>query len=203
MLGLFSIIGIGLVVLTHAHTNDRILQNEREFVLKNLRELVPPSWHDNDLLTDTIRTRDVETFGTEEPLTIYRARSGGKPVAAILTPTAPDGYNGTIRLLVALKTDGTVIGVRAVSHKETPGLGDAIDTNKSSWIFNFDGKSLSYPNIEQWEVKKDGGAFDQLTGATITPRAIVKTVRKTLAFFNQNKEQIFWWPSNDQVQAVE
>lgn len=203
MLGLFSIIGIGLVVFTHAQTHERIAANEREFILKSLRELVLPAWHDNDLLADLIRTRDQEAFGNREPITIYRARKAGKPVAVILTPTAPDGYNGAIRLLVAIKADGSLAGVRAVSHQETPGLGDAIDTNKTDWVFGFNGKSLTNPKLAQWQVKKDGGEFDQFTGATITPRAVVKAVRQSLEFFKENQEQIFWWPSNDQLQPVE
>lgn len=203
MLGLFSVIGIGLVVYTHAHTHERIAANERAFILKSLRELVPNEWHDNDLLTDKIQTRDLDAFGNEQPVTIYRARMGGKPVAAILTPTAPDGYNGAIRLLVAIKLDGTLAGVRAVSHQETPGLGDAIDTNKTDWVLGFNGKSLADPTPEHWRVKKDGGEFDQFTGATITPRAIVKMVYKTLDFYHANQEQMFWWPSNEQRQQIE
>ena len=202
MLGLFSVVGIGLVAFTHANTKDRIAANERAFVLKSLRELVPDNWHDNDLLADQIRTRDRDAFGNDEPVTIYRARMGANPVAAILTPTAPDGYNGAIRLLVAIDTDNTLIGVRAIRHAETPGLGDAIDTNKSDWILGFNGKSLLNPPPSKWAVKKDGGDFDQITGATITPRAIVKTVARTLVFFKDNQEQMFWWPSNDQKQQV-
>lgn len=203
MLGLFSVIGIGLVVFTHAQTHERIATNEREFILKSLRELVPPTWHDNDLLNDSIRTRDEEAFGSKQPVTIYRARKGGKPVAVILTPTAPDGYNGAIRLLVAVKMDGTLAGVRAVTHQETPGLGDAIDTNKTDWMMGFNGKSLENPGVADWQVKKDGGAFDQFTGATITPRAVVKSVRRSLEFFRENQEQMFWWPSNEQVSQGE
>ena len=104
---------------------------------------------------------------------------------------APDGYGGDIHVLVAVKSDGSLAGVRVLAHKETPGLGDLIDEDKSKWIFSFNGLSLGNPPEKQWKVKRDGGSFDQFTGATITPRAVVKAVKKVLVYFKANQESVF------------
>jgi len=189
-LGVFAVIGMGLVALVHDGTKERIEANEQAVLLHTLESLVPADWFDNDILADTITVTDL-TLGTDEPVTIYRARKNGKPMAAVLSPIAPDGYNGTIKLLVAIRTDGSLAGVRIVSHRETPGLGDPIDTDKSDWIFGFDGRSLDNPPESRWKVKRDGGDFDQFTGATITPRAVVKAVYKTLTFFERNQARLF------------
>jgi len=190
VLGLFSLIGIGLVSLTHSFTHEQIAENERLFVLKNLRELVPNNLHDNDLLADTITITDSDAFGTNTSVTIYRATKNQQLVAIIANPIAPDGYSGSIKLLVAIKANGELLGVRAVSHHETPGLGDAIDTNKSDWVYAFNGRSLANLNAKHWRVKRDGGEFDQFTGATITPRAVVKAVLKTLQYYQANKAEL-------------
>lgn len=190
VLGLFSLVGIGLVSLTYSVTHEKIAENERLFLLKNLQELVPQSIHDNDLLADTIQVSNAEAFGQSNEITIYRAKKNQKLIALIATPTAPDGYNGSIKLLVAIKENGELMGVRAVSHHETPGLGDAIDTNKSEWVFSFNGRSLSNLDSKYWRVKRDGGEFDQFTGATITPRAVVKAVLKTLQYYQAHKAEL-------------
>lgn len=190
VLGLFSLIGIGLVSLTQSVTHEKIAENERLYVLKNLRELVPETLHDNDLLADTLHVVDAEAFGNTHEVTIYKAMKNKQLVAIIASPTAADGYNGSIKLLVAIRNNGELLGVRVVSHHETPGLGDAIDTNKSNWIYSFNGRSLNNPSPRLWQVKKDGGEFDQFTGATITPRAVVKTVLKTLQYYQANKKAL-------------
>lgn len=187
ILGLFSLIGIGLVSLTHTLTHEKIIENERQFVLKNLRALVPESLHDNDLLEDTVRASAPEFFGNEHAVTVYKAFKQQQLVAIIASPTAPDGYNGSIKLLIAIRQNGELMGVRVVAHQETPGLGDAIDSNKSDWIHAFNGLSLRNPELNAWKVKRDGGHFDQFTGATITPRAVVKMVLKTLQYYQANK----------------
>lgn len=187
VLGLFSFIGIGLVSLTHSFTHEQISENERLFVLKNLRELVPDNIHDNDLLEDTRKISDDNAFGIDSTVTLYRATKNEQLVSVIIAPTAPDGYSGSIKLLIAIQENGELMGVRAVSHHETPGLGDAIDTNKSDWVFAFNGRSLSNTEQQAWRVKRDGGDFDQFTGATITPRAVVKAVLKTLQYYQANK----------------
>jgi electron transport complex protein RnfG len=130
-------------------------------------------------------------LGTDEAVTVYRARREGKPIALVMAPVAPDGYSGAIKLLIGIGYDGTLTGVRVSAHHETPGLGDAIDEERSDWIFGFDGKSLDNPPLDRWRVKRDGGAFDQLTGATITPRAIVKAVKKSLLYYREHRADLF------------
>ena len=85
----------------------------------------------------------------------------------------------------------TVIGMKVLANKETPGLGDKIDERKSDWVLGFNGKSLDNPPAGRWKVKRDGGDFDQFTGATITPRAIVSAVQQTLAYFQQQRDELF------------
>lgn len=190
ILGLFSLLGLGLVALTFNQTRQQIDTNEREALLRSLKAVVSASLYDNDIANDTLQVTGVNK-GSDKPTTIYRARKNGKPVAAVIATTAPDGYNGNISLLVGILANGSISGVRAVAHKETPGLGDAIDIDRSHWILSFDGKSLSNLSDKQWAVKRDGGAFDQFTGATITPRAVVKSVKNALLYFQHHKTEIF------------
>jgi len=191
LLTLFAVMGTALVGLTYEATVERIAENERQALLNNLHTLVPPERHDNDIHADRIQVQAPDRLGTEAPVTVYRARKAGEPVAAVLTPVAPDGYGGDIRLLVAVNYDGTVAGVRVLAHKETPGLGDNIEVEKSDWITRFAGRSLSNPPAEKWRVRKDGGVFDQFTGATVTPRAVVGAVRRTLEYYAANRDRLF------------
>lgn len=195
LLALFAVIGTALVAFTYDRTIDQIAENEREALLRNLHAIINDDAYDNDIFADTTQVQDATLLGTPEPVTIYRARRAGKPVAAVLTPAAPDGYNGTIKLLVGIYYDGTVAGVRILAHNETPGLGDEIETDKSDWITSFTGKSLSDPGPGGWAVRKDGGRFDQFTGATITPRAVVKAVHHALLYFRAHRRQIFSAPA--------
>lgn len=187
---MFAVIGTTLVAVTYERTRDQIAANERATLLRKLHRLIAPEQHDNVLLEDTLAVRDITLLGTDEPVTVYRARKDGKPVSLVIETIAPDGYNGTIRLLVGINIDGSLSGVRVISHRETPGLGDAIDETRSDWIHVFDGKSLQNPEAAGWAVSKDGGAFDQLTGATITPRAVVKAVRNALLYYRQHQETL-------------
>ena len=191
LLGIFAIAGTGMVAYTYDNTADRIADNEREALLKSLHAIVPPSLHDNDLPSDTIQVTSKELLGTSKPVTVYRARKDGRPVAAILTPVAPDGYNGAIKLLVAISYQGNIFGIRVISHQETPGLGDTIDTDKSDWVNEFQDHSLKNPGELGWHVKRDGGDFDQFTGATITPRAVVKAVYNSLQYFKDHRDALF------------
>jgi Na+-translocating ferredoxin:NAD+ oxidoreductase subunit G len=191
LLWLFAVIGTTLVAFTQVETQEQIAANERMVLLRNLYILIPEQKLDNDIAQDTLEIPASERLGTEKPSIVYRARKNGEPVAAIFNAIAPDGYSGKIYLLIAVYNDGTLAGVRAVKHNETPGLGDAIDVRKSKWILGFDGKSLGNPVPEKWKVKRDGGDFDQITGATITPRAIVKAVKNTLDYFQANREKLF------------
>ena len=191
LLGLFAIVGTTLLALTNEATAPRIAANQRAVVLKKLHVLIPPEQHDNDLFADVIEVTAPDYLGTEEPVAVYRARRQGAPVAAIIASVAPDGYNGNIYLLVAVRQNGVLAGVQVARHRETPGLGDGIDARKSDWINTFTGRSLGDPPPKDWNVKRDGGVFDQLTGATITPRAVVKAVHKTLEYFQLHRDSLF------------
>ena len=190
ILGAFAVAGVGLVAVTHAFTAERIAANERAALLRKLEAILPAEGVDNDLINDRIEVSDPELLGSDRTR-VYRARSQGDPVAVVLNPVAPDGYSGSINLLVAVLKDGSLGGVRVLTHHETPGLGDRIEEQKSDWILGLTGRSLRDPTPEQWKVKRDGGTFDQFTGATITPRAVVKAVKNTLLFVQQEGEALY------------
>jgi electron transport complex protein RnfG len=190
-LWLFAVAGTTLVALTEFTTSEAIVDNERQVLLRNLYALLPRNRLDNDIATDTLLLPASTLLGTDDDSTVYRARLRGEPVAAIFNSVAPDGYNGKIHLLVGVYVDGNLAGVRVVKHAETPGLGDAVEIRKSPWIDDFAGKSLTNPSEDRWRVKRDGGDFDQFTGATITPRAVVAAVRNTLLYYQQNADMIF------------
>lgn len=191
LLAAFALAGGSLLALTYSSTHERIAQNEREFTLRSLNQIVDEHRYDNDLFNDLLMVRDRELLGSKDPVEVYRARKDGKPVAAIFAPTAPDGYNGAIHLLVGINTDGSLAGVRITSHRETPGLGDGIEIERSDWVLAFEGHGLGHPDPGGWQVKRDGGDFDQFTGATITPRAVIKAVKNTLIYFAAHKDELF------------
>jgi len=195
LLGLFALIGTGLVALIFTGTEERIAESERQFMLRNLHAVIKPELHDNDIFHDMITVTDQQWLGTKDPVPVFRARKNGQPVALAITPSAPDGYVGPIKILVGITFDGTVLGVRVLSHRETPGLGDGIEEKRSDWVFGFNGRSLDNPESKGWAVRRDGGQFDQFTGATITPRAIVKAVHNALIFYKQNRDRLFQQPS--------
>lgn len=191
LLGLFGVLGSALVALTWQATAERIAHNERQALLRQITTLVPADRIDNDILADTRQVQAPDALGTPET-TVYTARLGGRPVAVVLSPVvAPDGYNGPIRLIVGINADGSLAGVRVLAHKETPGLGDKIDAARSDWITRFAGRSLGDPPIGRWKVHKDGGEFDQFTGATITPRAVVKAVKQSLEWAKAHRAALF------------
>lgn len=189
-LGLFAIITGGSIAVTQALTAERIQEEAARAEARALFEIIPESQHDNDLLNDTVQLPAIDRLATRGPVTVWVARRNGEPTGFIMPVVAPDGYSGDIRLLVGIDLKGTVLGVRVVSHRETPGLGDRIETKKSDWIYSFEGRSLDNPEPRNWNVKKNGGVFDQFTGATITPRAVVKAVQKSLIYFRQNRREI-------------
>ncbi|MEW8026510.1 MAG: electron transport complex subunit RsxG [Candidatus Thiodiazotropha sp.] len=186
----FAVLGTSLVTLTHALTKERIELNEREALLRSLHALVPSESIDNDMISDVITVSAKDQLGWDET-TVYRGRKQQQPVAVVLNTVVPNGYSGPIKLLVAIRYDGTLGGVRVISHKETPGLGDKAEVSRSDWIYGFNGKSLRNPPMEKWGVKRDGGIFDQFTGATVTPRAIVRAVKKTLLYVRDHKDALY------------
>ena len=190
-LWLFAVGGTTLVAFTEYSTSSAIAENERQLLLRNLYALLPEDQLDNDIASDILSLPASPLLGTDAATLAYRARRAGEPVAAVFNSVAPNGYNGRIHLLVGVYVDGSLAGVRVVKHAETPGLGDAVEIRKSPWIRSFDDKSLSIPGKRGWRVKRDGGEFDQFTGATITPRAVVKAVHNTLLYYQQNADIIF------------
>ncbi|NVK20907.1 MAG: electron transport complex subunit RsxG [Kangiellaceae bacterium] len=192
----FAAICVGLIAFTYFITRDTIASEMQAALARTLNQLVPQNEYDNDVHHDCTLVQSVELLGSNETVHAYRMRKNGQPVAVVLESVAPNGYSGKIHLVVGIYADGQLAGVRVSEHKETPGLGDKIDANKSDWILSFSEKSLTSPTIEQWKVKKDGGAFDAFTGATITPRAVVEQVAKTLQFYQQQKDVLFNGPQN-------
>lgn len=191
----FAVFGALLVAVTWESTEERIAANERAYLLRTLADVLPAGAYDNAVHEDAVTVTDRALLGTVAPVTVYRARLRNAPVAAVLTPVAPDGYSGAIRLLVGIRVDGTVSGVRVLSHRETPGLGDKIEIERDDWILGFDGRSLDDPPRQRWAVKRDDGVFDQFTGATITARAVVSAVRNALIYFEAHRDELFAAPS--------
>lgn len=190
LLMLFATIGAAVVGFIYDHTYETIKQNERQALLDQLNNIVPASHYDNALLEDSFELDPTPLLGTTEPTTAYRVKKQGETIAVIFPANAPNGYNGPIHLLAGVYRDATVAGVRVIRHRETPGLGDAVEARRSDWITHFAGKSLAQPPGKQWKVKRDGGEFDQFTGATITPRAVVKAVHSVLLYFEANKKML-------------
>ena len=192
LLGMFALGTTLLISATFLLTKDRIAVEQRKAEEKALLEIVPASRHDNSMLDDTIAVdASTEGLNLRDEKQIYLARQNGKAVAAVIPVLAPDGYSGDISLIVGVNIDGTVAGVRALKHKETPGLGDKVDLKKSDWVLGFNGSSLGNPALAQWAVKKDNGHFDQFTGATITPRAVVAATLRALQYAQAHRDALF------------
>ncbi len=187
---LFSVIGAGLLSGTFGLTYKNISKSEEAEKLAKLSQTLPAGLYDNDLVHAARPLPADPLLGLKEPGHAYLATRADKPVAVILEDVAPDGYAGDIRLLVGILTDGEVAGVRVTAEKETPGLGDYIKASKSDWIKGFDGRSLGDPPEALWKVRKDGGRFDYMAGATISPRAVVKAVRNALVYFKLHRKEL-------------
>jgi Na+-translocating ferredoxin:NAD+ oxidoreductase subunit G len=186
----FTVIGTTLLAFTYSHTRDDIARSEEQARMDLISQIVPQQIADNDIIHDTLELKPDALLGTDEPTLAYRARRKGRITAVVLQAIAPDGYGGKISLILAIRRNGEIAGVRVVTHNETPGLGDYIDIKKSKWITGFDGKSLQPGRDEDWQVKKDCGKFDYMAGATITPRAVVKAVHKALQYFAKNRDKL-------------
>ncbi len=164
--------------------------------MKLLNEVLPAGEYDNLLLNDQLQLPPLAELGLKEASTLYRARLAGQPAALVFEAVAPDGYAGNIRLLIAIRADGRVAGVRVTQHKETPGLGDYIepkkDKNKASpWITQFAGLAQASLPEKGWRVQKDGGEITYHAGATVTPRAVAKAVRKAVVWADANRDRLF------------
>ena len=186
----FALLAALLLGLADLSTRSVIQTRLEEDLKASLEQVVPAEWYDNDLLSDvlTVPSADAD-IGAAETL-VYLAKKQGQVNAVSFKFVAPDGYGGPISLVMGIDRNGEILGVRVIAHVETPGLGDKIEVSKSQWVLSFNGKSLDNLSIEQWAVKKDGGVFDQFAGATITPRKVVQAIKRGLAFYQANREQL-------------
>ena len=192
VLAIFALITAIILASTDSLTRDKIAESERQAAQRKLLEIIPIERHDNDLLMDVqpIPQRFWAKLGLKKGGDIHIARRDGMPVAAIIPAITPDGYSGNIAMIIGINFDDTIAGVRVTEHRETPGLGDKVDLKKSDWILDFNGKSLVNPEASAWDVKKNGGAYDQFTGATITPRSVINQIVATLEYFSQDRERL-------------
>lgn len=194
LLGAFAVAAALLLDAAWRLTAERIHEAQRATLAARLAQILPPERYDNDLLADRLEVALPPEFGMDRPAVVWRARRHGRPVALLIQTRAPDGYGGPIDLLMGVAPDGRVIGVRVTSHRETPGLGDKIELSRSPWIHVFAGKALDDPPAS-WRVRKDGGTIDQFAGATITPRAVVRAVRRTLEWAVPRIDELFAAPA--------
>jgi electron transport complex protein RnfG len=185
LLGGFSLLAAALLVMGDIATRDTIAQRQAEDLLASLAQVIPPERHNNDLLAQTLTLTDADG----EPITVYRALQG-LDVSGVAFQVTGQGYAGPIEILLGIDPDGRVLGARVLAHTETPGLGDKIEIARDDWILAFDGRSLGDPPPERWGVKKDEGIFDQFSGATITPRAVVGAVKGGLELFAANRDEL-------------
>lgn len=185
--------GFGVALaLTDDITKAPIKERALEDKMASLGQVIPRSIHDNNPVTDAITLPNPKAGGHGAPAetVVYRAMKDGKITGLAYEVNASGGYGGPVKLMLGVAPDGKLLGVRVISHKETPGLGDKIEAAKNEWITRFTGLSLGNPPVEKWKVKKDGGQFDQFSGATITPRAVVGGIRTGLEFFAANSPRM-------------
>jgi len=193
-----------LVALTWQLTADRIEENRKEWLERSLQPALAGLFFDSPVTESMITVPPPHELPGSDAAVIYRVYAGETPVAALFVVSARDGYAGPIRLLIGIALDGEVTGIRVLEHRETPGLGDKIDTSKSDWVLQFDGHSLRNPQPAKWAIKGDGGQFDQLTGASVTPRAVIRAIKQTLAYFDANRVAVFAeLPKLDEAQESE
>lgn len=182
VLAVMTLLSSGLLMFSHELTAEKIAAQKLQNKLSSLKQLLPAELIDNDLVADAITLFEPNRLGHRQPQTLYIGKKSGQVVAMAVPVTARNGYSGDIELMVGIKNNGQITAVEIITHKETPGLGDLIESKKSDWLKQFPETSLGQPDISQWRVKKDQGAFDQITAATITPRAVVGAIKQALLF---------------------
>lgn len=184
-----------LVAITYSLTRERIAANEQAWLEKSLEPALAGLTFEGSVSESMLVVRTPHDLPGTDDVIIYRVYADDLPVAALFAVTARDGYAGAIRVLIGIEYDGTITGIRILEHRETPGLGDKIVASRSDWVFQFDGRSLGDPGLEEWVIKRDGGEFDQLTGASVTPRAVIKVTKETLIYFAAHRDEIFSAPA--------
>lgn len=183
-----------LVATTYQFTKTRIAANEQAWLEQSLEPALSGVFFDGSVSESRLVIPAPHGLPGRSNVIVYRVYAEGEPVAALFVVTAVDGYSGPIRILLGIGYDGVVTGVRILEHRETPGLGDRIVSSKSDWVFQFDGRSLGDPQVSGWFIERDGGQFDQLSGASVTPRAAIKAIRQTLLYFDEHRDEIFSAP---------
>ncbi len=196
LLAAFAIICTGSVALVSELAQPKIKQQEQNALLKTLNQLIPAEQYDNDIVASCFTVTDTHLLGSTQPRQVFIAKKNNRPVALMLETTTMSGYGGQMNLLTGIYEDGQIAGVRVLHHSETPGLGDKVQTNKSDWIYAFNGRVYLETQKSRWDVKKNGGDFDAFTGATITPRAVIFAVKDTLIYFKNNKNTLFKHEAN-------
>ena len=192
-----------LDAFTYQLTDKRIAANEQAWLEQSLQPALSGLFFDSGVSESVVTIPAPHELPGSNDATIYRVYSGESPVAALFVVSARDGYAGAIKMLVGVDIGGQVTGVHVLAHRETPGLGDRIESNKTDWVRQFDGRSLGDPVAGNWKIKRDGGEFDQLTGASVTPRAVVKAIRQTLEYFDANSAAIFAAAAQTEDEVIE
>ena len=185
LLGGFSTLAAALLVAGNLATKAAIVERQQEDLQNSLSQVIPAERYDNNLLQQPLQLEDA----AGNPVTVFRG-TRGMQVSALAWEITGQGYAGEIHLILGMDDAGEILGVRVLSHAETPGLGDKIEAQKSDWILGFNGLSLGDPPAEQWKVKKDGGRFDQFSGATITPRGVVQAIKQGLSFYQAHRTEL-------------
>lgn len=191
ILAVLAAVCTALVAVTQRTAAPRIAANEQAWLEQSLAPVLAGLSYDGKLSESTLIIPTPHTLPGGEAVSVYRVFADDQPVAALFVVTARDGFTGPIKLLVGIAASGALTGVRVLEHKETPGLGDLIDSSRSDWILQFSGRSLADPDVSRWAIRRDGGDFDQLTGASITPRAVVKAIKETLLYFDAHRSEVF------------
>jgi electron transport complex protein RnfG len=191
VVGIVAAVATFIVSASYEWSHERIAVNQRARLVARLNSVLDPDLRSRDLVTTRVSATDAALLGSDAPIDVFVATENGQPVATVFASIAPHGYNAAIGLLIGISPAGIITGVRTVTHRETRGLGDAIDTAKSDWIHQFTGKNLTMPPLELWAVDQDDGEFDAITGATVTSRAVVAAVKNTLLYFGQHRDEIY------------
>ncbi len=199
-LTLIAAICTALVAATYQLTAERISANQQAFLEQSFEPALSGLVYDGSITESKLVIPAPHELPGSDAAVVYRAYADDRPAAALFIVTARDGYSGPIRLLIGINADGVVTAVRVLEHRETPGLGDRIDISRSDWVLQFDGRSMIDPDIDDWAIKRDGGEFDQLTGASVTPRAVIKAISETLVYFDAHRDEIFALPATEEDQ---
>ncbi len=197
ILGALAALCTTLVATTHRFTAPRILANEQAYLEESLKPVLGGIEYEQELSKSKLTLPVPHALPGNDPAEIYRIYADGEPAAALFVISARDGFSGSIKLLVGVKIDGTITRVRVLQHRETPGLGDKIESSRSDWLEQFDNASLGNPLPDLWLIRRDGGSFDQLTGASVTPRAVIKALKETLLYFETNRLSVFEAAADD------